>query len=183
MRGSGDHCRCILGNSHEITHCVHEHWLGTNPRWSDCSGSNQVRTLRLRKDRSRLHYLFQQSEPGSLDERRNAQVVPNQHARLPQAIDQSTIPRPGSGHSEASPDFGRRDRWVWLNCPRWYCLRAVPFALAPAIIQWGAAASSDMLRQRTRCAHCGHRGAVTVQTSSWARGHLGLAPLPVLCCG
>ena len=40
-------------------------------------------------------------------------------------------------------------------------------------------ASSDMLRQRTRCSKCGHRGDVTVQCPGWGGTLARLAPFPV----
>jgi hypothetical protein len=57
--------------------------------------------------------------------------------------------------------------WVCLYCPRWACLQYAPMALTPAIIRWGLKASSDMLRECTRCSKCGHRGGVTVQCPGW----------------
>ena len=37
-------------------------------------------------------------------------------------------------------------KWCWLWCEK--CWRKAPFAFAAAVIQWGADASSDVLRQR-----------------------------------
>jgi hypothetical protein len=68
--------------------------------------------------------------------------------------------------------------WVWLYCPKWTCLRAAPMALTPAIIRWGSRASSDMLRERTRCSRCGHRGGVTLQCPSWDGPHIRFASFP-----
>ena len=65
--------------------------------------------------------------------------------------------------------------WLWVNCPR--CLHSTPTALAPLIIRWGPDASSDVLRQRARCAKCGHKGA-TLQIPSWADSEIGRAPFP-----
>src|SRR5690242_15712103 len=46
--------------------------------------------------------------------------------------------------------------WVWLWCER--CQHHSPFACAVAVIRWGAGASSDRLRQRSRCTSCGSKG-------------------------
>jgi len=79
-------------------------------------------------------------------------------------------PRPTLG------DLQRSTPWVWLCCER--CQHHAPFACAPAVIRWGANASSDMLRQRTRCTCCGGRGA-TVQHPGWADSNSGFQPFPV----
>jgi hypothetical protein len=52
-----------------------------------------------------------------------------------------------------------------------------PMALAPAIIRWGADASSNVLRQRMRCTACGSLGA-TLQHPSRVDSIVGLAPFP-----
>jgi hypothetical protein len=52
-------------------------------------------------------------------------------------------------------------------------------ALAPAIIRWGPDASSDVLRQRTRCSKCGNMGGVTIQGPSWDGPHIRFARFPV----
>ena len=67
--------------------------------------------------------------------------------------------------------------WVPLYCEQWGCQHHAPMALTPAIIRWGSDASSDMLRQRTRCSNCGHKGRVTIQGPSWCGEHPGWAPL------
>jgi hypothetical protein len=69
--------------------------------------------------------------------------------------------------------------WVWLQCPRWACLRAAPVALTPAIILWGLNASSDMLRECTRCSTCGNRGGVDVKCPGWGGTLARLAAFPV----
>jgi hypothetical protein len=69
--------------------------------------------------------------------------------------------------------------WIWLHCPKWACLHHAPIALTPAIILWGPDASSDMLRERTRCSRCGNRGGVTLKVPSWAGQGVGLAPFPL----
>jgi hypothetical protein len=55
---------------------------------------------------------------------------------------------------------------------------SAPVAFAAAVIRWGAAASSDVLRQRARCTACGGRGA-TLQHPSWAGETIGFLPFPV----
>jgi hypothetical protein len=49
----------------------------------------------------------------------------------------------------------------------------------PGIIRWGADASSDVLRQRTRCSKCGNRGGVTIQGPGWGSPHIRFARFPV----
>ena len=46
---------------------------------------------------------------------------------------------------------------MWVHCANWKCQHKTPMALAPAIIRWGADASSDVLRQRVRCSKCGRK--------------------------
>lgn len=69
--------------------------------------------------------------------------------------------------------------FVFLHCPRWACLHHAPVALTAPIILWGLYASSDMLRERTRCSRCGNRGGVTVQCPGWGGTLARLAPFPV----
>jgi hypothetical protein len=66
--------------------------------------------------------------------------------------------------------------WVW--CGSANCDHHVPMALTPFIIRWGADASSDVLRQRTVCTACGHRG-VTLQHPGWVDNVVGYQPFPV----
>jgi len=61
-------------------------------------------------------------------------------------------------------DLRRVTPWLWVYCER--CEHRSPTALAPWIIRWGAAASSDMLRRFARCTHCGGKGA-TIQLPGW----------------
>jgi hypothetical protein len=79
-------------------------------------------------------------------------------------------PRPTLG------DLQRSTAWVWLWCER--CHHHAPFACAPAVIRWGPDASSDMLRQRTRCTSCGGKGA-TLQHPGWADTNTGFQPFPI----
>jgi hypothetical protein len=67
-------------------------------------------------------------------------------------------------------------KWCWLWCEK--CWRKAPFAFAAAVIQWGADASSDVLRQRARCKVCGNKGA-TIQHPSWVGEAVGFQPFPV----
>jgi hypothetical protein len=54
----------------------------------------------------------------------------------------------------------------------------VRLALAPFVIRWGAEASSNVMRERLRCAVCGHLGAV-LQHPSWIDAQIGEQPFPV----
>ena len=67
-------------------------------------------------------------------------------------------------------------KWRWLYCER--CLHRAPFAVAAAVIRWGPAASSDVLRQRARCTACGNNGA-TIQHPGWGGNNVGFLPFPV----
>jgi hypothetical protein len=69
----------------------------------------------------------------------------------------------------------RQTCWVWLYCNA--CGRGAPTALAPPIIRWGAAASSDRLRRSARCASCGARGA-SLRLPSWTDTSTGMQPFP-----
>ena len=70
-------------------------------------------------------------------------------------------------------------KWVWAICNgldesgRVACLHRAPLALAPFVIRWGAEASSNVMRQRLRCAVCGHQGAVL------QHAQIGEQPFPV----
>lgn len=50
-------------------------------------------------------------------------------------------------------DLQRATPWVWLYCER--CPHHASLACAVAVIRWGPDASSDRLRQWTRCTACG----------------------------
>ena len=65
--------------------------------------------------------------------------------------------------------------WTWLWCER--CQHRAPFALAAAVIRWGANVSSDKLRQCVRCTACGTRGG-TLQHPSWTGNITGFEPFP-----
>jgi len=73
---------------------------------------------------------------------------------------------------------------VWAICNgldesgRVACLHRAPLALAPFVIRWGAEASSNVMRQRLRCAVCGHQGAV-LQHPSWIDAQIGEQPFRV----
>ena len=57
--------------------------------------------------------------------------------------------------------------WVWVCCAEFGCYHAFAMGVRPAIIRWGADASSDLLRQRARCSSCGHLGA-SLRHPSWS---------------
>jgi hypothetical protein len=67
--------------------------------------------------------------------------------------------------------------WVWAYCSNPGCGHRVPIALAPFAIRWGMDASSDMIRERLRCARCGRRG-VTLIAPSWGNEVTGWQPFP-----
>src|SRR5437773_2332441 len=72
--------------------------------------------------------------------------------------------------------------WVWAYCQGLDrigrpCMHRTPLALAPFVIRWGAEASSDVMRERLRCAVCGHRGTV-LQHPSWMDAQIGEQPFP-----
>ena len=75
-------------------------------------------------------------------------------------------------------------KWVWAFCNdldesgRVAWLHRAPLALAPFVIRCGAEASSNVMRERLRCAVCGHRGAV-LQHPSWIDAQIGEQPFPV----
>ena len=50
--------------------------------------------------------------------------------------------------------------------------------ITPYVIRWGADASSDLLRERARCARCGSLGA-DLYHASWQDMTVGYAPFPV----
>ena len=74
-------------------------------------------------------------------------------------------------------------KWVWAICNgldesgRIACLHRAPLALAPYVIRWGADASSNVMRERLRCAVCGHRGAL-LQHPGWTGNDVGDEPFP-----
>ena len=72
-------------------------------------------------------------------------------------------------------DLHRSTPWLWLYCEQ--CQHHSPLACAVAVIRWGAAASSDVLRERARCTVCGKKGA-TLQHPSWEGEHVGFQPFP-----
>jgi hypothetical protein len=74
-------------------------------------------------------------------------------------------------------------KWMWAICNgtdtsgRIPCQHRAPLALAPFVIRWGANAPSDVMRERLRCALCGHRDA-TLQRPSWMGNEIGEQPFP-----
>ena len=72
--------------------------------------------------------------------------------------------------------------WVWAyregRSPAGKpCMHHAPLAIAPFVIRWSANASSDMMRERLRCAICGHCGA-HLQHPSWVGKEVGFQPFP-----
>lgn len=68
--------------------------------------------------------------------------------------------------------------WLWLDCRG--CRRRRAIVLAPLVIRWGPATSSDVLRANARCSACGHKGA-GLMLPSWGgcSGIQGALPCPV----
>jgi hypothetical protein len=56
-------------------------------------------------------------------------------------------------------------------------MHKAPVAIAPFVIRWGADAPGDVMRQRLRCAICGHRGAA-LRHPSWMGSDIGEQPFP-----
>jgi hypothetical protein len=54
-------------------------------------------------------------------------------------------------------DLQRTAGWVWVQGAK--CDHAAPLKLDVPIKRWGGYPSSDVLRERARCAACGHKGA------------------------
>jgi hypothetical protein len=71
-------------------------------------------------------------------------------------------------------EMRRAAPWLWLWCRNVYCRHKAPMALAPLIIRWGGAVSSDLLRQSARCRRCGSKGA-DLQHPSARSNDIGLA--------
>ncbi len=65
--------------------------------------------------------------------------------------------------------------WVWLYCDS--CGHGAPVAVAPWLIRYGPAASSDLLRENARCELCRSRGA-SLRLPSWGGLDVGIAPFP-----
>ena len=65
--------------------------------------------------------------------------------------------------------------WVWLWCER--CQHHAPLACAVAVIRWGPGASSDRLRERSRCTACGTKGA-RLQHPNWGGSDVGFLAFP-----
>ena len=76
-------------------------------------------------------------------------------------------------------ELHRPPGWLWVICDRYpYCGHRAAMAIAPAVIRWGADASSDILRQCARCSRCGYRGA-TLQHPGWIENGVGWQSFPV----
>jgi hypothetical protein len=85
--------------------------------------------------------------------------------------------RSAPGPRPTLADLQRATPWVWLWCER--CQHRGPLACAVAVIRWGPSASSDKLRQCTRCTGCGSKGA-TIQHPGWGGNSIGFLPFPVV---
>jgi len=72
-------------------------------------------------------------------------------------------------------DLQKGGGWLWLVCNG--CGHRQPVAIAPFVIRWGPAASSNLLRRNARC-QCGRRGAST-QARSWGGNEEGFEAWPV----
>jgi hypothetical protein len=78
-------------------------------------------------------------------------------------------------------DLQQATPWIWLYCER--CADTTHHWPVPCRSSAGermhqvANASSDVLRQRTRCTACGHRGA-TLQHPGWGGNDVGFLPFP-----
>lgn len=66
-------------------------------------------------------------------------------------------------------------KWFWLWCNR--CLYHRPLALAPFAIFWGMNASTDLIRNRSKCRRCGHVGA-SMKHPAWMGSHAGWETFP-----
>ncbi len=67
--------------------------------------------------------------------------------------------------------------WVWVYCEARDCHHKAPLKLADAITRYGEDATSDILRQRTKCTKCSTLGA-TLRLPSWVDSATGTAPFP-----
>ena len=74
-------------------------------------------------------------------------------------------------------DLQRSNGWVWAYCEGQGCGHRVALAIAPFAIRWGLDASSDLMRERLRCAKCGHLG-VSLRPPSWIDSVVGQQPFP-----
>ena len=107
--------------------------------------------------------------------------IPNTRRKMPREVQPQRNPPAPPG---PVPTLGELQagstKWVWAICNgldesgRVACLHRAPLALA---LRWGAEASSNVMRQRLRCAVCGHRGAV-LQHPSWMDAQIGEQPFP-----
>jgi hypothetical protein len=76
-------------------------------------------------------------------------------------------PKSPPGPTPTLGQIAAQSSWVWINCEARDCHHGAPLKLADAITRYGAAASSNVLRQRSRCTKCGAIGA-TLRLPSWA---------------
>ncbi|MGZ3409858.1 MAG: hypothetical protein ACXWJW_02105 [Xanthobacteraceae bacterium] len=80
------------------------------------------------------------------------------------------------------PTLGELQRgtpWMWIHCEQHRCLHYAPMALAPAVILWGPDSTSNLVRERARCSHCGHKGDAVLKHPSWEGVAAGYAAFPV----
>ena len=115
--------------------------------------------------------------------------IPNSRRKMPREAQPQRNPPAPRGPVPTLGELQRdSSKWVWAICNgldasgRIACLHRAPVALAPFVIRWGAEASSNLMRERLRCAVCGHRGAV-LQHPSWIDAQIGEQPFPVEWAG
>lgn len=73
-------------------------------------------------------------------------------------------------------ELQRQNGWLWMHCPA--CRHYPAVTLARYAILLGSDTCSDIMRQRSRCGACGHRGALTV-LPSWMGVQHGFATFPI----
>lgn len=76
-------------------------------------------------------------------------------------------------------DLALQTSWVWLYCEALGCRHKAPLKLAARIGRYGEGMTSSVLRERTRCTHCGTLGA-TLRLPSWIGAGIGMARFPAL---
>jgi hypothetical protein len=89
-------------------------------------------------------------------------------------------PRRPKSRPGPTPTLGQiaaQSSWVWMYCEARDCHHCAPLKLADAIARYGPDASSNVLRQRSRCTKCGAIGA-TLRLPSWVDSTTGDAPFP-----
>jgi hypothetical protein len=96
-----------------------------------------------------------------------------------QAPDASRSTLSGGQHQAGTCRMGSdpTESWVWMYWEACDCHHSAPLKLADAIARYGADASSNVLRQRSRCTKCGAIGA-TLRLPSWVDSTTSHAPFP-----